>query len=74
MVTATASVYLGGGDLSWQAINWSTPNALRLWFDLVAADYALKTEQDAATIVSALGVHRTTRPRCSGRRRRSRSS
>jgi hypothetical protein len=48
MVTATASTYLGGGDLSWQAINWSTPNALRLWFDLVAADYALKTEQDAA--------------------------
>lgn len=53
MVTKTASTYLGGGDLSWQAINWSTPNALRLWFDLVAADYALKTEQDAATVVSA---------------------
>jgi HK97 family phage major capsid protein len=55
MVTKTASTYLGGGDLSWQAINWSTPNALRLWFDLVAADYALKTETDAATIVSASG-------------------
>ncbi len=53
MVTKTASTYLGGGDLSWQAVNWSTPNALRLWFDLVAADYALKTETDAATIVSA---------------------
>lgn len=53
MVTATASTYLGGGDLSWQAINWSTPNALDLWFDLVAADYALKTETDAATVVSA---------------------
>jgi hypothetical protein len=48
MVTATASTYLGGGDLSWQAINWSTPDALQLWFDLAAADYALKTEQDAA--------------------------
>lgn len=48
MVTATATTYLGGGDLSWQAINWSTPNALDLWFRLVAADYALKTEQDAA--------------------------
>ena len=23
MQTATASTYLGGGDLSWQAINWS---------------------------------------------------
>jgi hypothetical protein len=48
MATATASTYLGGGDLSWQAINWSSPNALDLWFRLVAADYALKTEQDAA--------------------------
>jgi hypothetical protein len=53
MVTKTASTYLGGGDLSWQAINWSTPSALQLWFDLVAADYALKTETDAATIVSS---------------------
>jgi hypothetical protein len=53
MATATASTYLGGGDLSWQAINWSTPNALDLWFRLVASDYALKTEQDAATVVSA---------------------
>jgi len=53
MVTKTASTYLGGGDLSWQAINWSTPNALDLWFRLVAADYALKTETDAATVVSA---------------------
>lgn len=53
MVTKTASTYLGGGDLSWQAINWSTPSAIDLWFDLVSADYALKTETDAATIVSA---------------------
>ena len=53
MVTKTASTYLGGGDLSWQAINWSTPSALRLWFDLVAADYAQKTEDDAGTVVSA---------------------
>jgi HK97 family phage major capsid protein len=51
MKTATASTYLGGGDLSWQAINWSTPNALDLWFRLVAADYALKTEQDAAQVL-----------------------
>ena len=57
MVTATASTYLGGGDLSWQAINWSTPDALDLWFRLAGADYALKTEQDAAQAmqVSAFG-------------------
>ncbi len=48
MVTTTASTYLGGGDLSWQAVNWSSPNALDLWFRFAAADYALKTEQDAA--------------------------
>jgi HK97 family phage major capsid protein len=51
METATASTYLGGGDLSWQAIEWSTPNALDLWFRLAAADYALKTEQDAGEVV-----------------------
>lgn len=51
MQSALASTYLGGGDLSWQAINWSTPNALQLWFDLAAADYALKTEQDAAQVM-----------------------
>lgn len=51
METAVASTYLGGGDLSWQAINWSTPDALELWFALAAADYALKTEQDAGEVV-----------------------
>src|SRR6185503_7291700 len=51
MQTATASVYLGGGDLSWQAVNWSSPNALDLWFRFAAADYALKTEQDAAQVL-----------------------
>jgi hypothetical protein len=52
MKTATAVTYLGGGDLSWQAINWSTPDALQLWFDLVAADYALKTETAACDAVT----------------------
>ncbi len=52
METATASTYLGGGDLSWQAINWSTPDALQLWFDLAAANYALKTETDAGDVVT----------------------
>lgn len=53
--TATASTYLGGGNLSWQAINWSTPNALDLWFQLAAADYALQTEKDAATVITHTG-------------------
>lgn len=53
MVTATASTYLGGGNLSWQAIEWSDPNAFDLWFRFAAAHYALMTETDAATVVSA---------------------
>ncbi len=52
MKTATAVTYLGGGDLSWQALNWSTPDALQLWFDLCAADYALKTETAACDVVT----------------------
>lgn len=55
MQTATATTYIGGGDLSWQAINWSTPDALALWFQLAAADYALKTEQDAAQVLQHSG-------------------
>jgi hypothetical protein len=51
LVSKNATTYLGGGDLSWQAINWSTPSALDLWFQLAAADYALKTEQDAAQVL-----------------------
>jgi uncharacterized coiled-coil protein SlyX len=53
MVTKTASTYLGGGNISWQAIEFSDPSAFDLWFRLIAADYALKTETDAATVVSA---------------------
>jgi HK97 family phage major capsid protein len=53
MITATASTYLGGGNLSWQAIEWSDPNAFDLWFREAAAHYAYMTEVDAATVVSA---------------------
>lgn len=53
LVTKTASTYLGGGNLSWQAIEWSDPNAFDLWFREAAAHYALMTETDAATVVSA---------------------
>jgi len=48
IATLTADTYLGGGDLSWQAINWSTPDALQLWFDLAAEAYARATENAAA--------------------------
>jgi hypothetical protein len=55
MQTTTASTYLGGGDISWQAAKFSTPNALELWFRIITADYALKTEQDAAQVISHSG-------------------
>jgi len=36
-------------------VNWSTPNALDLWFRLAASDYALKTESDAGQVISHSG-------------------
>jgi len=42
-----ADTYIGGGNLSWQTINWSSPDALQLWFDLAAEAYARQTEAAA---------------------------
>ena len=56
MLDATATTYLGGGNISWQAAQFTDPNALDLWFRIVTADYALKTEQDAAEVVSDSGA------------------
>lgn len=52
METITAETFLGAGDLSWQAMNWSTPSALELWFDLCAEDYARKTEAEAGSVLN----------------------
>jgi len=46
-----ADTYLGAGNLSWQTINWSSPDALRLFFDLMAEAYAEQTESAACTVV-----------------------
>jgi hypothetical protein len=54
--TAAASTYIGGGNLSWQAINWSSPEALALWFDLAAEQYAIKTEAAACAVLLAAGT------------------
>lgn len=53
--TLTAETYLGAGDLSWQAISWSNPDALQLWFDLAAELYARATETAACAEVVAAG-------------------
>src|SRR4029077_15512839 len=55
MVTVSADTYLGGGDISWQAINWSTPDALQLWFDLAAEAYARATETAACSELGTAG-------------------
>jgi HK97 family phage major capsid protein len=55
MTTVNAETYLGGGDLSWQAINWSTPDALQLWFDLAAEAYARATETAACAELGTAG-------------------
>ncbi len=48
LVEATAKVYGGCGDLSWQDIVWSNPDALGLWFDLAAEAYAHETDDATA--------------------------
>jgi HK97 family phage major capsid protein len=58
-VNVTADTYAGSGDLSWQAINWSTPNALELWFTLAAEQYALQTEAATGTVLAAATVMAT---------------
>lgn len=58
-VDVVADTYVGAGDLSWQAINWSTPDALGLWFDLAAEQYALQTEAATGTVLAAATVMAT---------------
>jgi len=58
-VTVTADTYVGAGDISWQAINWSTPDALQLWFDLAAEQYAIQTEAATGTVIAAATVMAT---------------
>jgi HK97 family phage major capsid protein len=62
MDTVNAETYLGGGDLSWQAINWSTPDALQLWFDLAAEAYARATETAACSELGTAGGGTITTP------------
>jgi HK97 family phage major capsid protein len=47
-----ADTYLGAGNLSWQAINWSTPSALDLFFRLMGEAYARQTEAAACHVLA----------------------
>lgn len=60
MNTVVAKTFLSAGNFSWQTIQWSNPDALQLWFDLVAEDYAKKTEADVAALVAAADSTPTT--------------
>ena len=54
--TLTAETYLGGGDISWQAMNWSSPDTLQLWFDLAAEAYARATESAACEVLESAAI------------------
>jgi HK97 family phage major capsid protein len=51
-----ADTYIGAGDISWQTINWSTPDALALWFELAAESYARQTETAACLELGTTAV------------------
>ncbi len=52
MAEGTADTFIGAGNLSWQAIEWSTPDALDLWFSLQAESYATATEGTACSVLA----------------------
>ena len=56
METINADTYIGGGNLSWQAMNWSTPDALQLWFSLAAEAYARETEEAACDVLEGAAI------------------
>jgi HK97 family phage major capsid protein len=53
MQTVAAKTFLSSANMSWQTVNWSSPDALQLWFQLAAEDYAKKTEADVAAKIAA---------------------
>ncbi len=62
MGTLTAQTFIGGGNLSWQMINWSTPDGLALWFDLAGEAYAQQTEGTACAVLDAAAAAGGTAP------------
>jgi HK97 family phage major capsid protein len=53
VLSTVAKTYLVAANFSWQTVQWSNPDAMRLWFDLAAADYAKKTDAAAAAVLAA---------------------
>jgi len=53
LLETLADTYLVAANFSWQVIQWSNPDALALWFDLAATDYAKKTDAAAGAVLAA---------------------
>lgn len=51
--TLTAKTYLGATNVSWQAVNWSQPSVLELYFQLAAEAYARQTEGVACEVLES---------------------
>ena len=51
-----ADTYLVAANFSWQVIQWSSPDALALWFDLAGASYAKKTDAAAGAVLAGADV------------------
>lgn len=51
-IEEVADTYLVAANFSWQVVNWSNPDAMQLWFQLAAADYAKKTDAAAGAVLA----------------------
>jgi HK97 family phage major capsid protein len=54
--TLAAKTYLGAGNISWQAANWSSPDAIAVWFRLAAEAYARQTENRACDVLEDAAI------------------
>ena len=54
--TLAALTYLGAGNISWQAANWSNPDTISVWFRLAAEAYARQTENRACDVLEDAAI------------------
>jgi HK97 family phage major capsid protein len=54
--TLSAKTYLGAGNISWQAANWSNPDTISVWFQLAAEAYARQTENRATDVLEDAAI------------------
>jgi len=54
--TLAAKTYLGAGNISWQAANWSNPDTISVWFRLAAEAYARQTENRACDVLEDAAI------------------